>query len=237
LSPVADYFRTLESNLLAQNLPVKATRNVWLANLPVEDISYTFKAMDFANLQDSDKTAKTTKSTATTAQETGSDFTSPVTSVSAITEDMVSNTVKSSVSAFETRRKAADEASDQRMDRLEAQVGDITQQVHTMTTQIQNAIVQTLTEENGLLAKQSELIMGQLAGDIQDLLARNTARLEYTSGCSPDRKRQKEATTLNEPAAYQVAPPVIDSSMAANSPVIDSPMAEHPPEVPTPNRQ
>jgi hypothetical protein len=68
--------------------------------------------------------------------------------------------------------------------------------------------------------------MGQLAGDIQDLLARDTARNDYTSMCSPDRKRQKEDITLNPPTEYQVTPPVIDS-----------PMAETPPEVPDPRQQ
>jgi hypothetical protein len=72
---------------------------------------------------------------------------------------MVSNTVlKSGISVFEQRRKAADNTSDSRMARLEVQVSNITQQVKAMTTQMQIAIVQALTEEDGIIAKQTAKI-------------------------------------------------------------------------------
>jgi hypothetical protein len=58
------------------------------------------------------------------------------TAVSAITESMVSHTVKSSIIAFETRRKIADDSFDTRMAKLETQVDDISSQVTLMTSQI-----------------------------------------------------------------------------------------------------
>jgi hypothetical protein len=93
--------------------------------MPIEDISYSFDATAFPNLPTSDKT----KSTATTAQATRSIFTNPATAVSAITEDMISNTVRTSITEYEQRRKTADDASDARMKRLEKHVGAMDQQV------------------------------------------------------------------------------------------------------------
>jgi hypothetical protein len=46
-SPVADYFRKLESQLQLQDLPSKPTLNVWKSTLPMEDISYSFDANAF----------------------------------------------------------------------------------------------------------------------------------------------------------------------------------------------
>jgi hypothetical protein len=139
-SPVADYFRKRESNLQLQNLPSTPTRNAWKSNLPIEDISYCFDATAFPNLPTLDKT----KSTAMTAQATGSVFTSPVTAVSAITEDMVSSTVRSSITEYENRRKIADDASDARMNRLEQHAGDIDHQEKQIASQMQKVVVEEL---------------------------------------------------------------------------------------------
>jgi hypothetical protein len=69
-SPVEDYFRTLEQNLTTKKLPAAGPfRNTWNKNLPLTDISYAFNTNEFPNLNPSDKTSK---STVTTAHDTTS---------------------------------------------------------------------------------------------------------------------------------------------------------------------
>jgi hypothetical protein len=77
--------------------------------------------------------------------------TNGATAISAITESMVSHPVKSSITAFETIRKIADDAFDARMAKLEIQLDDISSQVKQMTTQISQAVIATLTAEDGII--------------------------------------------------------------------------------------
>jgi hypothetical protein len=84
---------------------------------------------------------KTSKSTATTAQESISVVTRPATAVSAITEGLVSHTVQSSITEFENRRKTADAAFELRMSKLEMKVGSIHQQVDELADRMTAAIV------------------------------------------------------------------------------------------------
>jgi hypothetical protein len=199
-SPVADYFRQLELNLPPPTLPPQGTRNAWNKNLPVEDITYSFNATQFPQLLTSDKTSK---STATMAQASHSFITSPAIPVSAIMEGMVSNTVKSSISEFEKRRKAAAAAAfELRMSRLEKQGGSINQHFESMTGRMEQTIVKAVTADNGIIAQQRahiqnqdtelnrmETIVEQLASHIQELLTRD--RADSTPVCSPNRKIQR----------------------------------------------
>jgi hypothetical protein len=58
-SPIADYFRKLESNLPLKNLPTTTTfRNAWNHTLPVDDIVYSFNTTDFPTLPYSEKPTK-----------------------------------------------------------------------------------------------------------------------------------------------------------------------------------
>jgi hypothetical protein len=63
-SPVKDYFRKLELNLTLPKLQSSVFCNAWNKNLPVDGIAYTFDATDFPNLAPSDKTNKSTVTTA-----------------------------------------------------------------------------------------------------------------------------------------------------------------------------
>jgi hypothetical protein len=131
-SPIDDYFKQLECNLPSTALPAQGALNVWNRNRPVEDLQYSFNTTKFPQLLTSDKTSK---STAATAQESISVVTSPATAVNAITEGLVSHTVKSSITKFENRRKAADAAFELRMSKLEMKVGSIHQQVDDLQSE------------------------------------------------------------------------------------------------------
>jgi hypothetical protein len=188
-SPIDDYFRQLERRLPPQEIPANPTRHAWKNNLPIGDISYSFNTAEFPKLFDSDKSLSPTLAT---SPVTGS-ITHGATAVSAITETMVSNTVKSSITEFEKRRKVTDAVFDARMARLELQVGDISTQVSQMATQMQRAVIDTLTADDGIIARQHHLILrqdtkidrmesviGQLAESIQDLLHRDRTREHST---------------------------------------------------------
>jgi hypothetical protein len=185
-SPVGDYLRQLESNLPSRHLPATTIRNVWKpTSLPVADITYTFNSTEFPHLPDNDKPANRS-STVITAQETGSVTKGTATAVSAITEELVSNTVRSSITEFENRRKLADVASNDRMNRLEQQVGAIDNHVKHMAKQLQKVVVEALTaseeRQQAHTAQQDtkidrlESIVEKMATSIQELLADNRAR-------------------------------------------------------------
>jgi hypothetical protein len=184
-SPVEGYLRQLELNLPSRHLPVTTIRNVWKHTaLPVAGITYTFNSTEFPQLPDTDKPANRS-STVTTAQETGSVTKGAATAVSAITEGLVSNTVRSSITEFENRRKIADDASNDRMNRLKEQVGAIDNQVKQMATQIQKVVVEALTaseaRQQAHTAQQEtkinrlESIVEKMAKSIQEFLADNRA--------------------------------------------------------------
>jgi chaperonin cofactor prefoldin len=200
--------------------------------LPVEDITYSFDAQEFPQLLNQDKTSK---STATTAHETNSFLASPTTAVSAITEGMVSNTVKSSLSEYEKRRKVAADASELRMKRLEQQVGSINQHFDSLTGRIEQTIAKALTADNGIIAQQRaeiqhldqqfhrmETIVEQLANHIQELLNRDRRAHEQLSTpvSSPNRKNRR---TDNQSAVGD------DTASASTDPLEDAPMADPPP--------
>jgi hypothetical protein len=185
-SPVEDYLRQLELNLRSRHLPVTTIRNVWKHSaLPVEDITYTFNLTEFPQLPDTDKPANRSL-TVITAQETGSVTKGAATAVSTITKGLVSKTVRSSITEFEKRRKIADDASNDRMNRLEQQVGAIDNQVKQMATQMQKVVVEELTaseaRQQAHTAQQDtkidclESIVKRMATSIQELLADNRAR-------------------------------------------------------------
>jgi hypothetical protein len=56
-SPVADYFRQLESSLPPQEIPVNPTHNAWNTHLPIDNISYSFNTAEFPKLFDQDPKA------------------------------------------------------------------------------------------------------------------------------------------------------------------------------------
>jgi hypothetical protein len=220
-SPVEDYFRKLERNLNLPKIPSSAFRNAWNKNFHVDDISYAFNVTEFPNL------SSTNKSTATTAQETASIANGNATAVSAITEGYVSNTVKSSITEFENRRKSMDEIFEARMATLEKQVGNINHRVEAMATKIQEAIVQALTDDNGIISQQYTHIINldkkvdnqdqklnmmaaavnQMSTSIADLLARDrhtvgphpVAHGDHTPTAPPNRKIRRTDNDLARP--------------------------------------
>jgi hypothetical protein len=162
---------------------------------------------------------------------------------------MVSLTIQSGITAFENRRKLADEAFALRMLSLEEQVGNINQQVDAMATKLQNAIVQTSTAEDGIISKQHSLIInqdkklnqmaavvGQLATSIDSLLASDRARndAQNPSDCnrtpvgSPFRKKGRTSNGPNDAHSAATDPPTQDP---------DTYMAILPPESTFANQQ
>jgi hypothetical protein len=106
-SPVEDYFLQLESSLSPQDLPRHPNRNAWKHHLPIDDILYSFNTGEFPKRVDPVGNTHSHSPTLSTAPVTGSVLNGH-TAVSAITESMVSHTVKSSITAFETRGKIAE---------------------------------------------------------------------------------------------------------------------------------
>jgi hypothetical protein len=266
-SPVEDYFRKLEKNLTLPKPPSPVFRYAWNKHLPVDDITYTFNATEFPNLLPSDKT---NKSTATTAHKTASLTNSNATAVSTITEGYVSHTVKSSITEFENRRKTMDEVFDVRMVMIEKQLGNINQQVDAMATKMQEAIVKALTADKGIISQQYTHIINQdkkldnqdkklnqmatavnqMANSIADLLARDRhpARSHTlspeehtptasTPTASPNRKIRRHNRDTAE------TPPTTTPTQATATPIMITtdtqmtPMTTLPPESPLPNRQ
>jgi hypothetical protein len=108
------------------------------------------------------------------------------TTVSAITESMVSNTVQSGITAFEKRRKIADGRFAAQMAKLVLEVSDIQHQVSEMAGQIQHTVIKKLTAGDGVISKlivrqddkidEMKLVMFKMAALIKDLLQRDNAR-------------------------------------------------------------
>jgi hypothetical protein len=177
---VADYFRQLKSSLPPQAIPVNPTRKTWNTHLPIGGISYSFNTAEFPKLFDQDpKAPMGPPPTLVTAPATGS-VTNGATAVSAITESMVANTVHSGVLAFEQRREAADDAFNSQMAKLVLAVTDIQQQVAQMADQIQHAVIEKLTADDGVISNlvvrqdakidEMKVIMFQMAASLKNLL-------------------------------------------------------------------
>jgi hypothetical protein len=138
------------------------------------------------------------------------------------------------------RRKAADDAFEQQMSKLEQQVGSINQQVEAMTVHMQWVIVQTLTADNRIISQQHtiildqdkklnrmETVVGQLTTSIQDLISR-------------DRARDATLTETVVPGSTPVSTPPQKknrSSEIDHTPDPDSTMTPLPPPVPDACRQ
>jgi hypothetical protein len=178
-SPVDDYFRQVESRLPPPTVPSNPTRSAWRNQMPIGDICYSFNTAEFPKLFDAATDPKHHSPTLVTAAATRS-FTG-TTAVSAITEGIVSNTVKSGITAYEQRRKAADDLFATRMDRLETTVDDMKTEVSQMAAQLSQAVIAHLTAEDGPMARQQAINdsnfqrmqsnIGQLADTIRDLVA------------------------------------------------------------------
>jgi hypothetical protein len=203
-SPVADYFRQLESSLPPQDIPVHPTRNAWNNHLPLGDISYSFNTAEFPKLYDhAQQTTKSTSPTLVTAPATGS-ITNGATAVSAITESMVANTVHSGIIAFERRRQKADDAFDAQMAKLVMEVSDIQKQVAHMADHIQNAVIEKLTADDGVISKlvvrqdekieEMKVVMFQMAASLKQLLPREIATYQDSPARSP---REREPTPVD----------------------------------------
>jgi hypothetical protein len=202
-SHVEDYFRKLERSLPPQALPSHPTRNAWKNHLPIGDISYSFNTEEFPKLVDEAAKPNGNAPTIATATATGSIIGN--TAVSAITESMVSHTVKSGITAFELKRKLAHYAFDARMATLEKQVNVISSQVTQMATQITQAVIATLTADDGIIKRQEdkmdkmEKIILKMATSVSTLIEQGNARENAMVIHSPPRSpRDRELVTDND---------------------------------------
>jgi hypothetical protein len=117
---------------------------------------------------------------------------------------MVSHTVKSGITAFELKRKLADDAFDARMATLEEQVNVISAQVTQMATQITQAVIATLTADDGIIKRQEdkmdkmEKIILKMATSVSTLIEQGNARENAMVIHSPPRSpRDRELVTDN----------------------------------------
>jgi hypothetical protein len=153
---------------------------------------------------------QTHKSTVTTAHESASNssgngrsiVTESIinTSVSAITESLVTETIKTGIAAYQHSRKLEDDAFAARMLNLEQKVCSITEQVAEMATKIQNAIIDTLTGEHGIISQQnskfSQLasVVDRLADSIAAVLDRDRERVRDAEEPNPTPPRNRKKT-------------------------------------------
>jgi hypothetical protein len=108
---------------------------------------------------------------------------------------MVSNTIRSSITEYEKRRKIADDESEAQMKRLELQVGAIDQQMTQMASQMQKVVVNELAASEARhhfrTAKQDtkidrlESIVEKMANSIRDMLVNNNTRAKSSPSAHP----------------------------------------------------
>jgi hypothetical protein len=220
-SPVDDYFRSLESQLPVQNLPTKPTRNIWTTVVPIEDIAYAFNTTEFPALHDPKPTPSTT--TAVTDPDTGSITNGAATVVSAITESYVSQTVQASIAEFANRQKLADDAFAARMAKLEQHIKHIDHKVDQMMTTMQKTVIDTLTAEDGILAKQDKKI-GHIKFLIQHLVVSIDTVLDCKQASSLIRKLSRTGEASED---------ATDEHLESSQMNIEA----APPDSPKPNRQ
>jgi hypothetical protein len=195
-SPVDDYLRQLESGLPPHDTTANPTRNAWKNHLPIGVISYSFNTAEFPKLFDTDHQKATTSPSPTLATSPASgSITNGATAVSAITESMVANTVHSGIIAFKRRRKVADKAFDAQTAQLVLEVSEIQQKVAHMADQIQNAVIEKLTADDGVISKlvvrqdkridEMKVVMFQMAASLKHLLPRENTLAVYQPARSP----------------------------------------------------
>jgi hypothetical protein len=258
-SPLEDYFRTLEANLPLTNMPSPVYHNAWDKAPPVEDITYSFNVQAFPKIPTSEtthqSTTTTTQSTSNIAGNNGSIATESIinTSVSAITESLVTETIKIGIEAYQHSRKLEDDAFAARMLNLEQQVGSITEQVAEMANTIQTAIIDTLTGEHGIISQQnskfSQLasVVDRLADSIAAVLACDRERERDVDEPNPtpprNRKKTKHQDGLTTPTApsadviMKVTPPIVAITNISPHRTCGSVMNFAPPEPPDPSLQ
>jgi hypothetical protein len=151
-SPLDDYMRSLESNVVFANQPPMVARNPWISTTPVEDINYSFNMDDFQTLPNG-KPTDTTRTTvaASSVAESGLD---PATAVSAITEDVISNAVKTQMAGLEATRVAHDADFFERLRTIEDSIADITSTVDNISSMLANSVLALLTAPTGALTIQ-----------------------------------------------------------------------------------
>jgi hypothetical protein len=166
-------------------------------------------------------------------------------SVSAITESLVTESIKTSISAYQQSRKIEDDTFAAQMKSLELKVGSIQEQVAAMATKIQTAILHTLTGENGVISAQNSKfaqlasVVDHLADSITEVLEHDRARDSTDPTTTPLRNRKKTKPSvapddeIQPPAA--VCPNTVMTPERARTE--DTDMNVAPPEPPDPSQQ
>jgi hypothetical protein len=251
-SPVEDYFRTLEATLPLINMPSTVYHSAWDKALPVEDIAYSFNVQEFPKMSTSEQTHR---STATTAQESTSNtsennrsiVTASIinTSVSAVTESLVMETIKTGIATYQHSCKLQDDAFAARMLNLEQKVGSITELVAKMATKIQNAIIDTLTGEHGIISQQnskfSQLasVVNGLTDSIAAVFDRDRDRVRDDEEPNPTPPRNRKNMKYQEYGLTRPTASTADAIMEVTPPprTCGAVMNFAPPEPPDPKRQ
>jgi hypothetical protein len=151
--------RTLESNFVLVNPPPMVVRNPWVSTTPVEDINYSFNMDDFKTFPN----GKTTDTTRTTIAETSvaASGPNPATAVSAITEDLVSNAVKTQMAGLEATRLAESTNFINRLETIEDSIATINSTVDNISSKLANSVIALLTAPGRALTLQTTKLAAQ----------------------------------------------------------------------------
>jgi DNA repair exonuclease SbcCD ATPase subunit len=159
---------------------------------------------------------------------TGSITNGAATAVSAITESYVSQTVQASIAEFAIREKLADDAFAARMEKLEQRIKHIDHKVDQMMTTMQKTVIDTLTAEDGILAKQDKKI-----GHIESLIQQLVVSIDTVLDCQQASSKHASSPIRKLRRTGEASEDDVDAHLELSQMNIEA----APPDSPKPNRQ
>ena len=209
------------------------SRPAWQKYIPVEKVNYSFNLEEFPTLPGDDllETPNTSSrknrpdATATTTASTTTPMThgGAATAVSAITEDMVSTTVKQQIAAFSKDKEEKQTALDARMDLLEQQISDLSKHIDSVSTRLADTVINKLTSPTGILTKHAKKMDEQAksTAKLMDMLTRLAASVKkmtdatekFTEDDPPSRKKSRRSGSPTDGESLDYYPSDTDTAL------------------------
>ena len=181
--------------------------------MPVERIEYSFDLDEFPTLEprpsgpkDTDPAARLPNSTTTATAPTADSTKGAPTSISAITEDLISHTVKTQFDTLNAQTQAQQKDLQSRMDDLDKQLLAINSRIDAISDRLANKVIDTLTAEDGILTKHARKLDAQVLAtnkimDTLTELATSVQRItqltdKITAEDSPLRKKKRRGGSI-----------------------------------------
>ena len=216
-SPIESYLKTLVQALPTPTIPPHVPRQNWKSTVPIERIEYSFDLDAFPALPTNPKTAHqprepappTGPTTTNTAPTTNTTLPSGApASVSAITEDIISTTVKNQFTALNETTQAQQKELQDRMEALDQQLAEIHTRIDTISERLATQVIDTLTAPDGILTKHERMLSDQIltTNKIMDTLTKLANSMHkitevtdsLTADDSPIRKKRRGSSVSSE---------------------------------------